>query len=108
VHEQELELRCFHAISKVCALVFFAQMRCMLAVIAARQCTYVRTCVCVFVCVYQAHAHIHSCKPMHVCLYVCCMNKAYAHGHWCKTMHACVRVCVWACTRRMVTVIASR
>jgi hypothetical protein len=34
--------------------------------------------------------------------------KAYAHGDCCEAMHACVGVRVWACTRRMLTVIAAR
>ena len=36
------------------------------------------------------------------------LYKAYAHGDWCEAMHGCVGVSVFACTRRMVTVIAAR
>ena len=35
-------------------------------------------------------------------------NKVYAHGDCRKAMHVYIRVCVWACTRRMLTVIAAR
>jgi hypothetical protein len=46
---------------------------------------------------------------MHACACLCVvMHKAHAHGDCCEAMHACVGVCVWACTRRMVTVIAAR
>jgi hypothetical protein len=44
-----------------------------------------------------------------VCFCLCVlMHKVHAHGDCCEAMHACVGVCVWACTRRMVTVIAAR
>ena len=34
-----------------------------------------------------------------------CMSKAHAQDDCCEAMHAFVGVCVWACTRRMPTVI---
>jgi hypothetical protein len=52
-------------------------------------------CACMCECVNKVYA-------------LCQMYKAYAHGDCCEAMHACVGVCVWACTRRMVTVIAAR
>jgi hypothetical protein len=36
------------------------------------------------------------------------LYKAHTHGDCCEAMHARVGVCVWACTRRMLTVIAAR
>ena len=36
------------------------------------------------------------------------LYKAHAHCDWCEAMHACVGVSVFACTRRMLTVIAAR
>jgi len=44
-----------------------------------------------------------------VCGSVCLgLVKAHAHCDCCEAMHACVFVRVWACTRRMLTVIAVR
>jgi hypothetical protein len=44
-----------------------------------------------------------------MCGSVCfCLYRAYAHCICCEAMHACVGVCVWACTRRMLTVIVVR
>jgi hypothetical protein len=63
-------------------------------------------CLSVF---FGAHAHGDWCEAMHwcACLYVL-MPEAHAHCDCCETMHACVGVSVWACTRRMLTVIAAR
>jgi hypothetical protein len=36
------------------------------------------------------------------------LYKAHAQGDCCEAMHACVGVCIWACTRRMLRVIAAR
>jgi hypothetical protein len=36
------------------------------------------------------------------------LYNAHAHGDCCEAMHACVGVGVWACTMRMLTVIAAR
>ena len=36
------------------------------------------------------------------------LYKAHTHGDCCEAMHACVGVCVWACTRRILTVIAAK
>jgi hypothetical protein len=44
---------------------------------------------------------------MHVSSVCLGVYKAYAHCDCCE-MHACVGVCVWACIRRMLTVIAAR
>jgi hypothetical protein len=44
-----------------------------------------------------------------MCQSVCLgLHKAYAHGDCCEAMHACVGVCIWACTNRMVMVIAAK
>ena len=58
---------------------------------------------------HEAHAHCDCCEAMHACACCLCgMNKAHAHCDCCEAMHACVGVCVWACARRMLTVIAAR
>ena len=63
--------------------------------------------VCLGLC--KAHAHCDCSEAMHACACcVCGMNKAHADCDCCEAMHACVGVCVWACARRMLTVIAAR
>ena len=44
----------------------------------------------------------------HVLILCVIMHTVHAHGNCCWAMHACVGVCVWACARRMPTVIAAR
>jgi hypothetical protein len=36
------------------------------------------------------------------------MSNAYGHCDCCEVMHTCVGVRVWACARRMLTVVAAR
>ena len=56
-----------------------------------------------------AYAQSDCCEAMHAGAFVCVLkDKAHAYGDCCEAMHACVGVCVFACTRRMVTVIAAR
>ena len=70
-----------HEYLQAYALFFFArQIRRILTVIAARPCMHV----------------------FGLGQGACC------HGDCCEAMHACVGMCVWACTRRMLTVIAAR
>jgi len=67
--------------------------------------------MCESVCLglYKAHAHCDCCEVMHVCACLCALvHKVHAHCDRCEAMHACVGVYVWACARRMVTVIAAR
>jgi hypothetical protein len=48
---------------------------------------------------------------MHACVGVCvwaCARRMLTVIDCCEVMHACVGECVWACARRMLTVIAAR